>query len=1068
MHPGHIKILVLFGMLVAVPSVAQVTLVPRASFLGTASYERVGYHIHSAGDINRDGYDDFLIGTFHNSKRGYNAGAAYLILGRPVANWGFGVSLNSANARFQGNVAYDALGYCVGGGDLNGDGYDDILIGAPAGDELVIENPGHLYVIFGKATPDYGFYFVPALNANVSFDGENQNDLAGLTAAFIGDMNQDGFDDIITSAPYNDYGANDAGKVYLILGKASGWNRGINLRTATASFHSTSTNGLFGYSVDGIGDVNGDGIIDFAIGERGKGKVYIFFGRKSADWGLNCHANNANVILSSEQNGDWAGWRVSKAGDVNGDGIDDLLVAAPFHDNNGQDRGKVYVVFGRTSGWPANLANADASFLGEGANDQAGWDVQDAGDVNRDGYDDFLIGAWYNDSNGTDSGEIYLIKGKPSGWTRNVSLSSITDHFVGEHAGDYCGFSVATPGDVNGDGWNDIITSETYNNEAYYWGGKILLFVSQGAPVPVPELAVNPDELDFATVTTSLPFTIKNVGNAALTWNAAENPEKTWISSITPSSGSLQGNQEITVTVIISRNGLSVGDYSGTIHISSNGGNDDVLIKMSVAGTIPTAISDLSIIKKTSTSVQLEWGAIENADNYAIYRGTVPFFTSEEAHATVSGLSFEDPNSAGNPDVNYFYYVTAVNEVGESDISNRVGEFDYRLITTPTTDFNDIALPFILSDITNASDLMTIVPNCNSVAYWEAATQGFEQYVDWLPASDFDVQSGCPYYVNIDQNSIFTLVGGYSNPFFHLVTTSTTDFNEIMLPLTKSHLQSASELLADIPNCNSVAYWDAATQGYEQYVDWLPSSNFNVRVGYPFYVNIESDVTWPEGGSGIIEKAVPAQNPADRRGARWSAPHLVYGKFPINNVDEFQSIAIRAYALGRPDDILTEKNTGCRIVDTGYFWIQCGNFRGKWAAGEKIIIDVIDRKNSLVLATYESILDSSPANEARLMNSRKDPKQNTDVNVLECYPNPYNARTTIRFQLKESGPVEIKIFNQLGQLIETLVDEHLPAGEHQVVWDSQDHKHGELPSGVYYVMLRLEDHRSVKKIILLK
>ncbi|MBN1153806.1 FG-GAP repeat protein [candidate division KSB1 bacterium] len=1059
----------LISLSFAVNSLAQVTLVPRASFLGTESYERVGYHIHSAGDVNRDGYDDFLIGTFHNSKRGHNAGAAYLILGRPAADWKLRVSLNSANARFQGSQAYDAVGYCVGGaGDLNGDGYDDILIGAPAGDDTVEENPGHLYVIFGKSNPDYGFNFIAPTSANVSFDGENRHDLAGLSAAFIGDINQDGFDDIITSAPYNDYGAIDAGKVYLILGKASGWYRGINLRNAAASFYSTSTNGLFGYSVDGIGDVNGDGVVDFAIGERGKGKVYIFFGRKSVDWGFNCHANNANVIISSEQYGDWAGWRVSRAGDVNGNGIDDLLVAAPMHDHDGQDRGKVYVIFGRSSGWPSNFANADASFIGEGANDQAGWDVQDAGDVNRDGYDDFLIGAWYNDSNGYDSGEIYLIKGKPGGWYRNTSLSGVGDHFAGEHAGDYAGFSVATPGDVNGDGWNDIVASETYNSEAYYWGGKILVFVSDGPPAPEPELSVNPDHLDFGTDMTTLSIYIKNSGNATMSWTAAEEPESEWISSVTPASGSLQENQEVELTVTVDRHGLTVGDYAGTIHISSNGGAKDVGIDMSVSGTIPMAISDLSVMKKTATSLQLEWGAIGNADHYHVFRGTTPFFTSDQVHATTSDPFYEDPNSLGNPDVNYFYYITAENTIGESDVSNRVGEFDYRLVTTPTTDFNEIALPFVVSNVTKASELMAIVPNCNSVAYWDAQSQGFDQYVDWLPPSDFPVQAGYPYYINVSQNGTFSIVGEYANPSFNLITTSTTDFNEIMLPLTKSHIQSAAQLLADIPNCNSVAYWNAATQGYDQYVDWLPPSNFEVRVGYPYYVNISADATWPGDVTFLLKQRDAMTVAANRTGSQRTVPHLIYGKFPVTEVDELSTLTLRAYPMGKSDDVLTERHTGCGLDGSGYFWIQCANFEGKWSVGEKIIVEINRKLSSEMMMRYEAILDETVATEANLIYRRTDPVHGVQRQVLDCYPNPYNAQTTVHFNLPEPAHVVIKIFNQIGQCITTLTDQHFDAGSHQLIWDSRNLEHDLVSSGIYYVVLESGDRHVVKKTILLK
>ena len=144
-----------------------------------------------------------------------------------------------------------------------------------------------------------------------------------------------------------------------------------------------------------ISDITGDGIPDFAIGARGEGKVYLFFGRHDVNWGFNCNVNQADVVFTKEQYDDWTGWRVSRAGDVNADGFDDFLIGAPMYNSNGADAGKVYLILGRNSNWNTDLSQADASYIGEAENDQAGWDVQDAGDVDGDGYDDFLICLLY-------------------------------------------------------------------------------------------------------------------------------------------------------------------------------------------------------------------------------------------------------------------------------------------------------------------------------------------------------------------------------------------------------------------------------------------------------------------------------------------------------------------------------------------------------------------------------------------------------------------------------------------------------------------------------------------------
>jgi hypothetical protein len=735
----------------------QQLLTPTSSFLGTQYYERVGYHLHTAGDVNGDGYDDFLIGTFHNKTNEYNSGAAYLILGNSTANWGNDISLSNADARFIGQQAYDAVGYCLGGaGDVNGDGFSDMIIGAPAGDDLVPENPGHVYLVFGKPTPDWGFYSELPSNADASFDGENQQDLAGLSAAFTGDINGDGYDEIICGAPFNDYGANDAGKAYLILGKATGWQRGFNLNEADASFYGSNGSGLVGYGVDGVGDVNGDGITDFAISALGEGKVYLFFGRKSVNWGKNYDINRADVIFVSEQNGNYTGWRVSGTGDVNGDGYDDFLIGAPYHDQNENEDskvylvGKVYLILGRSSGWKTNLSEADASYYGEAYNDEAGYDTQAAGDVNGDGYADFLIGAWYNDANGVDAGKMYLIKGKASGWQRNIPLSSIEDYFVGEYAGDYAGYSVSTAGDVNGDGLNDIITSASYYSEAYYWGGKIYIFISQNniPPAITDSRASITGENILLEWSPSSVTTIYNVyrdtnydfkpdsANRIGFHVSDEDPNKTGVQWTDTDNGAnivgdITKNYFYKVTAVAS--------------IESAPSNVAGEFDYNLITTSGTDINELVVIfdtKNTSTQITT---AEELAQ--AIPKCSDVFYWDAAGQGTVGhvkGLPFN--NFAIYPGYPYIVNVT------EPTVWSTAGAYitpSSNLITTNGTDINHIGAPLEKTSLTTAEMLGQDIPGCTDVFYWDTDGQGTVGHVVGLPFNNFSVHAGYPYYVNV-------------------------------------------------------------------------------------------------------------------------------------------------------------------------------------------------------------------------------------------------------------------------------------------------------------------------------
>jgi hypothetical protein len=954
-------------------SISQQSLTPTSSFLGTQDYERVGYHLHTAGDVNGDGYDDFLIGTFHNRVNGYNAGAAYLILGSQSANWGNNISLLKADARFLGAKPYESAGYFLGGGgDVNGDGLDDFLIGAA---------DGYLYIVFGRSVANWGMDFILYDSADAWYEQENAEDAAGLSNAIIGDMNGDGYDDIICGAPYNDYGGDDAGKAYLILGKATGWQRGINLNKADASFYSSYGSGLVGYGVDGVGDVNGDGIPDFAIGARGQGKVFLFFGRKNVNWGKNYDINLADVIFVNEQYGNYTSWRVSGAGDVNKDGYDDFLIGAPYHDQNENEDGKVYLILGRDSGWKTSLSEADASYYGEAYDDEAGWDAQGAGDVDGDGYDDFLIGAWYNDANGIDAGKMYLIRGKASGWQRNVSLSSIQDYFVGEHAGDYAGFSVATAGDVNGDGLNDIITSASYYSEVYYWGGKIHIFVSQNSIPPV----------------------------------------------INDSHASIVGE-----------------------------------------------------------NILLEWSPSSGTTIYNVYRNTSYNFNPAPVNRIGFHVSDEDPNKPGiqwtdtgnGADIvgdvtkNYFYKVTAVGSV-ESAPSNVAGEFDYNLIITSGTDINEIV--FIMDTkhnsvpIKTAEDLAQAIPNCSDVFYWDAAGQGTVGHVKGLPFNNFNIYPGYPYIVGVTANTVWSLAGSYVDTSFNLITTAGTDINHLGVPLSIASLITAEQLAQDIPNCTDVFYWDTPGQGTVGHVLGLPFNNFPVRAGYPYYVGITAATIWPTSDGSLLKSG--SSNPTKNIITGKAVPHTVYGMLSYTAVGSVKNLRIKAWIVGRPEEVLTMESIGSGC-DEQYWWISAGNFTSAWQVGDNLQVEITDESGKFRGSTSVKLTDagSDDAGEIRLMVSATSSEVNfstksKDFILNQNYPNPFNPETMISFELPEARNVILKIYNLLGDNVCTLLNEQKEAGYHQLTWNGKDNQGQEMPSGIYLIKIEAGEYQMNRKMV---
>jgi hypothetical protein len=309
-------------------------------------------------------------------------------------------------------------------------------------------------------------------SVNASFLGEVAGDGAGLSVSSAGDVNGDGYDDLLIGAAFNSAGGTGAGQAYLILGKPSGWAMDTSLANADASFLGEKPNDMAGDVVSGAGDVNGDGYDDFLIaspanpdgGGDHAGQTYLIFG-KASGWAMDTGLGSASASFWGEDAWDYSGSALAPAGDVNGDGFDDFLIGASWDGTTGAMAGITYLIFGKASGWAmdTDLSTATASFTGEATMDSVGSYLSPAGDVNGDGFDDFLIGAASNDENGANSGQTYLILGKASGWTKLKGLANADASFQGEAASDYSG-SVGGPGDVNGDGFDDILIGARSNS----------------------------------------------------------------------------------------------------------------------------------------------------------------------------------------------------------------------------------------------------------------------------------------------------------------------------------------------------------------------------------------------------------------------------------------------------------------------------------------------------------------------------------------------------------------------------------------------------------------------------
>ena len=376
------------------------------------------------------------------------------------------VCVGSAFARtlitLVGSTPGDTFGGAVApAGDLNGDGFADFIVGAYQCDAGGLD-AGRAYVYYGGRPLD--------AKPDLYLTGEAPGDLFGVSVASAGDVNHDGFPDLIVGAHENDAGGANAGRAYIYLGGPRADSKPDFILTGEAA------GDAFGYSVASAGDMNGDGNADVIVGAyensakgSGAGRAYVFFGGPGMD-------NVPDLVLTGETAGDYFGISVSSAGDVNGDKYGDVIVGAYQSDFGGIDAGRAYVFFGG----PRPDDRPDLILTGAAAGDAFGFSVASAGDVNKDGFGDMIVGAYHNDAGGADAGRAYIYLGGP----RPDARADLV--LTGDAPGDAFGFSVAPAGDVNGDGFSDVIVG-AYGNDAggsaagrayVYFGGTVLDAVS--------------------------------------------------------------------------------------------------------------------------------------------------------------------------------------------------------------------------------------------------------------------------------------------------------------------------------------------------------------------------------------------------------------------------------------------------------------------------------------------------------------------------------------------------------------------------------------------------------------
>ncbi|MCB1224736.1 MAG: FG-GAP repeat protein, partial [Verrucomicrobiales bacterium] len=512
--------------------------VPSGSLPSNAEF---GIALAAAGDVNGDGVNDLLVGSWRDSTSGSFAGAAWVILLNADGSAQSAVKLINGQNGFpsDGLVASNFFGASVASaGDLDNDGVPDLIVGAP-GNSDGGSGTGAAWVILLNADGSAKLAVKLAAEKNGIPAGEFlAGDSIGTTVEGIGDLNGDGLPDFLISAHLNDDGAASAGGMWIIFSEiqtgltgqpnslldgthVSGGQLNIEFYPGSALSVTEIANGKNGLPsgslaafdqlsewVASVGDIDGDGIADVVAsatrnddGGSDAGGVWVFLlnadgsAKSAVELANGKNGIPANSFLAS----DYAGQGVFSIGDLDSDGVPDLVMGARSNDDGASNAGAVWIVFLNSDGRAKSvveIANGKSGLPGGSlaANDNFGHSVSSAGDVDSDGVPDIIVGALNNDDGGTDAGAAWVLLLNSNGTVKSaVELADGKNGIPGSMIlpGDYFGVAVSGIGDVDKDGVPDVAVGANGNDDGGSFSGAVwvVLLNSDGTAKSAVELA---------------------------------------------------------------------------------------------------------------------------------------------------------------------------------------------------------------------------------------------------------------------------------------------------------------------------------------------------------------------------------------------------------------------------------------------------------------------------------------------------------------------------------------------------------------------------------------------------
>ena len=529
--------------------------------------------LDKAGDVNNDRYDDFVVGAFSNSAKARYAGAAYLFLGGPILD-------TVEDAVFFGNASWDLFGASLAGlGDINGDSYDDIAICAYY-DDIGYTDAGATYIYFGGDPMD---------NVSDLFFSGNET-ISGIGGRLTGnsDLNGDGYSDLIMGSSSGQVG--EALEILVYYG-----GKTINT-TPDIIFTTTDRDSWFGILPRETPDLNNDGYDDlvigqcnYKIGDEYYGRAYLYFGGKDMD-------NISDLTFEGQVENEHFGDPLSSAGDVNGDGYEDLVIGTSPTMTDPNITGAAYLYYGGES----MDAEPDIIIKGDCPSDWFGQILSSAGDLNLDGFDDVMVSAPGNETNGPFSGAVYIYYG-------DQEMDTRPDLKIFGNPGDMIGAPISNAGDLDRDGRCDILVGAGINNTT--WDGGVRAYsVASGlfnSSLRIDSNEIWTNEMYFNGTNKTADFSriINNIlENAGVSFK--DEYENSFVDIPINMSGEREGSMTLGNLSIVYSYTMQTNDFSAQLnkyiieHKNEQDANGNITVPLNLISQSPGKVkfNDLEII----------------------------------------------------------------------------------------------------------------------------------------------------------------------------------------------------------------------------------------------------------------------------------------------------------------------------------------------------------------------------------------------------------------------------------------------------------------------------------------